>query len=133
MSCRDNNNDIDDEIFDMLFTDAETNNQRIAVRYIRDDIKALLHKPFLFFFAKKIPVDLLDISSKGAAIECHKKLRLKRNIILKLIFKDNHEFTLYATIIYQIKNKQQYGLKFDCFNNELGEYLLSTQNELLFK
>lgn len=133
MSCRDNNNDIDDEIFDMLFTDAQTNNQRTAVRYIRADIAATLCRHGLFMFTKKTPVKLLDISSKGASVECEMTLSLKKNIRLELVFKDNHEFIIPATIIYQTKNKKKYGLKFDNFNDELGDYILSSQKDLLFK
>ena len=133
MSRHENNNDYDEEIFDMLFTDAQINNQRTAVRYIRADITITLRKYGLLKFAKKIPVELLDISSKGAAIKCEKKLGIKKRIILELIFEDNHEFIIHAKTIYQIENKNKYGLKFDSFNHELGDYLLSTQNDLIFK
>ena len=133
MSHRENNNDDDEDFFDMHLTDAQTNNLRIAVRYIRTDITTLLTKPGWLSFSKDIPVKLLDISSKGAAIECEKKLGIKRKIILKLVFKDSHSFILHAKIIHKIKNKKQYGLKFDKFNHELGDYLLSTQNDLTFK
>lgn len=134
MSHRDNNKDIDDEIFDILFTDVQTNNQRIAVRYIRTDISASVFTPgFLNFSKKHTAVELLDISSKGAAIECEKKLRIKKRIILELIFTDNHKFVIRAKIIHQAINKKQYGLKFDRFNHDLGDYLLSSQNDLIFK
>ena len=133
MSHRENNNDDDEDFFDIHLTDEQTNNLRIAVRYIRTDITTSLSKPGLFSFSKEIPVKLLDISSKGAAIECEKKLGIKRKIIIELVFKDNHSFILHAKIIHHTKNKKQYGLKFDKFNNELGDYLLATQNDLTFK
>jgi len=132
MSHRENNND-DEDFFDMHLTDVQTNNLRIAVRYIRTDITTSLTTPGLLSFSKKISVKLIDISSKGAAIECDKKLGIKRKIILKLVFKDSHSFILHAKIIHHIKNKKQYGLKFDKFNHELGDYLLSSQNDLTFK
>ena len=131
MSHRENNND--DDFFEMHLTDAQINNLRIAVRYIRTDITTSLTKPGLLSFLKEIPVKVLDIRSKGAAIECEKKLGIKRKIIIELVFKDNHSFILHAKIIHKIKNKKQYGLKFDKFNHELGDYLLSTQNDLIFK
>ena len=135
MSHQDNENDIDnnDEFFNMVFTDAQTNNSRIAVRYIRTDITTSLTKPGLFSFSKKIPVKLLDISSKGACIECELKLRIKRKTTIELIFKDNHSFNLNATIVHRSKNKNQYGLRFDKFNHDLGDYLLSTQKDFTFK
>ena len=133
MSHRENNNDDDEDFFDIHLTDAQTNNLRLAVRYIRNDITTLLTKPGLLSFSKKISVKLTDISSKGAAIECDKKLGIKRKIILEFVFKDNRSFILHAKIIHKIKNKKQYGLKFDKFNHELGDYLLSTQNDLTFK
>jgi hypothetical protein len=131
MSHRQNDND--DEFFEMHLTDAQTNNLRIAVRYIRTDIMASLTKSGLLSLSKQIPVKLLDISSKGAAIDCEKKLGIKRKIILELIFNDNQSFTLHAKIIHKLKNKKQYGLQFDKFNHELGDYLLATQNDLTFK
>jgi len=133
MSHRENNNDDDEDFFDIHLTDAQTNNLRLAVRYIRNDLTTLLTKPGLLSFSKKISVKLTDISSKGAAIECDKKLGIKRKIILEFVFKDNRSFILHAKIIHKIKNKKQYGLKFDKFNHELGDYLLSTQNDLTFK
>ena len=133
MSRRENKNDYDKEIFDMLFADAKIENKRKAVRYIRADITTSFSKHGLLNFAKKIPVKLLDISSKGAAIECDKNLKIKNKLTLELVFKDNHSFILHATIIHQVKNKKQYGLKFDNFNDELGDYILFSQNDLLFK
>lgn len=133
MSSSENETDKDDEIFSMLSDIENTTNQRIAVRYVRTDISVSLSPLGLFSFSKYLPVKLLDISSKGAAIECKKKLPLKKKIILDLLFEDNKSFSISAKIIHRAENKIQYGLKFDQFNNELGDYLLSSQSDLSFK
>ena len=137
MSDQENSNDIDfdtdDEIFGMLITDEQTNNHRSAVRYVRNDITASLKKHGLIKLSKKIPVELLDISSKGAAIQCKHKLALNNKIILELVFTDNQEFSIDAKIVYQAENKKQYGIKFDGYNHKLGDYLLASQNDLIFK
>ena len=137
MSDQENSNDVDfdddDEIFGALITDEQSDNHRSAVRYVRDDISASLQKHGLFKLSKKTDVKLLDISSKGAAIECEKKLKLNDKIILELIFADFQEFAIEAKIVYQAENKKQYGIKFDRYNHELGDYLLSSQNDLIFK
>jgi len=138
MSDQENSNDFDfdpddDEIFGKLITDEQTDNLRSAVRYIRKDITVSLQRHGLFKLSKTIPVKLLDISSKGTAIECEHKLALNDKIILELIFKDNKGFAIEAKIVYQAENKKQYGIKFDTYNDDLGEYLLSSQNDLIFK
>ena len=137
MSDQENSNDIDfdtdDEIFGMLITDEQTNNHRSAVRYVRNDITVSLRMLGLIKLSKKIPVELLDISSKGIAIECENKLRLNKKIILELIFSDNQKFSIDAKIVYQAENKKYYGIKFDGYNHKLGDYLLASQNDLIFK
>ena len=140
MSDQENSNDVDfdfdaddDKIFGTLITDEQTDNHRSAVRYVRNDITVSLRKHGLFKSSKKIPVELLDISSKGAAIECENKLGLNNKITLELIFEENQEFSIDAKVVYQAENKKQYGIKFDRYNHELGDFLLSSQNDLIFK
>ena len=131
MSHRKNNND--DEVFDMDFTDEKTSNHRKAVRYIREDITISLQKHGLLHSSKHIPAKLLDISSKGATIECEMNLGVNSKLTLELIFKDNQEFSIHAKIIHQAKAKHQYGVNFDKPNDDLGDYILSSQNDLIFK
>jgi len=132
MSPQEIKND-NDEIFDMNFTDEKIQNHRTAVRYIREDISLSLQKDGLLNSSKKIPAKLLDISSKGATIECDIKLGINEKVILKLIFKDNKEFSIHAKTIHHVKNKNQFGIKFDIFHHKLGDYILSSQHELIFK
>lgn len=132
MSHQESTND-NDEIFNMNFTAEKIQNHRVAVRYIREDITISLQKDGLLNSSKKSPAKLLDISSKGATIECEMGLRINEKIILELVFKDNKEFIIHAKTIHHVKRKNQYGIKFDIFHHKLGEYILFSQQELIFK
>lgn len=132
MTSSENENDYDEEIFGMLDGEQLPENNRIAVRYIRTDITAsLIAKERFFFFSKKITVRLIDISSKGVAVVSLEKIKAKK-ASLELIFPNNQIITIDGKIIYR-GNGNKYGLKFDQFNNELGNHLLATQTDLLFK
>lgn len=120
----------DDDLFSLL-SDEQADNKRTAVRYIRTDISASIGTTVFFFFSKKIPVKLIDISSKGAAIKSKKRIRAKK-IILNLVFADKKVFTIPAKIIYR-GSHFKYGLKFNRYDNELGNHMLETQSDLLFK
>jgi hypothetical protein len=120
--------------FDELDQDIELDslliNKRISVRYRRSDIKAILRTRSLIF-PKLFKVELIDISSKGAAIYSDKKLRLKSRVTLFLQFDDNRRFTINATVAH-IHSAPRYGLKFDLYQGELAEHLLHTQTDLEF-
>ena len=126
-----NNTDYDDEIFSMSIDNAQPDNHRIAVRYVRADITAVLIQSYLFKPSKKLLVKLLDISSKGALINSKDKLSEKKKVTLELVFKDQRKFIISSQIIHHKNNC--YGLKFDHTNNDLGDYLLISQNDLTFK
>ncbi len=118
---------------DLSNRNAIHHNRRIAIRYVRPDISALLLKKG-FIRSTETLIQLLDISSKGALICCSTKLAVKNRVTLRLIFRDGKKFTLAATVVHkQNASKKQYGLKFDTMNNDLGDYLLFTQNDLIFK
>jgi len=125
--------DDDDDFFSLVLTDEESSNQRTAVRYIRTDIIVTFRTLGFFSFSKFHPASLLDISSKGVAIECDKSMSLNTKVILKLLFEDKTEFKIPAKIIQKVKNTKKYGIKFDQYNNEIGDYILSSRNDLLFK
>ncbi len=118
---------------DLETTEAISPNRRVAIRYVRPDISAILLKKG-FIKSTEILIQLLDISSKGALISSSIKLAVKNKVTLRLVFPDGKKFTLTATVVHK-KNasKKQYGLKFDTMRNDLGEYLLFTQNDLIFK
>lgn len=136
MNSTDNNTDFDDDIFGFQAESTEQKiiNNRVAIRYVRNDIHVTLITLNIFNLPKKNMVKLIDISSKGIAIKCNKKLALKTKVIIQLIFRDKRMFKISAIIVHRInKENNEYGLQFVKFNNKLGDYLLSTQNDLVFK
>ncbi|MCF7987064.1 MAG: PilZ domain-containing protein [Methylovulum sp.] len=109
-------------------------NHRVATRYIRKDITVSISGLHLFELGRVSRVELLDISSKGLLIECQRKLTLRKKIKLSLRFKSGKEFQLQGTVIrISTTSPTEYGIKFDRFNDELGDYLLETQEHLIFK
>ena len=130
-----------DTAYDWLnfdFSDDLKKNNRVAVRYIREDIAASVCKIRLFNFGflinREILVELIDISSKGVLISTNKKLPLKKKITLTLKFEDTKTFQIKACVVRKTPALEyQYGIKFDRLNNELGDYLLETQRKLIFK
>lgn len=131
MTVPENIEDFEDEIFSLLINDQQDDNKRKAVRYIRKDIKASISKTGRLFSSKKTFVTLIDISSKGAAITSKKKIPFKK-IVLILTFPDQKKFSISATIAYRGESNK-YGLKFDKYNDELGNHMFATQDDLLFK
>jgi len=143
---KNNSQDLDDWS-ELDFSNKTSKNQRIAVRYVREDIAASICNinslSFGFFFKdvfivlndkKKFPVELKDISSKGVLIACSKKLRINKKIILTLEFEDSKTFKIYAKVVRKVPAQEnQYGIKFDRLNNDLGDYLLKTQSKLVFR
>lgn len=129
--------DIDDYKLD--FADIKIPSRRIGVRYVREDIAASVCKiSILIFgigFTREITVELVDISSKGVLIATTSKLRVNKKITITLKFEDNKTFTIKAKIVRGVLGpiQNQYGIKFDRLNNDLGDYLLETQNKLVFK
>ena len=124
--------DPEHEIFALDMSDVEAN-KRAAVRYIRQDITAILTTKSLFR-VNEFLVRLIDISSKGATIACSEKLKVNNKVTLNLTFQDGKKFVLPAKVIHteNMANKH-YGLKFDRCKDQLGEHLLSSQNDLIFK
>lgn len=126
-----NKTDYEDDIFSMSLDEAQEENHRIAVRYIRTDITAVLFQSYLFKPTKKIIIKLRNISSKGALIDCKDKLSEKKKVTLELVFKDQKKFIISSQVIHHENNC--YGLKFDQTNNDLADYLLISQKDLIFK
>ncbi len=121
------------DFFELSLTSEQINNKRTAVRYIRNDITAQIDITGFFNSSTLRPVDLLDISSKGAAIKCSKPISLKKKIILNLLSEGKTIFKISAKFVYNNQSTQNYGLKFDQFNNKLGDFLVSSEHDLVFK
>jgi hypothetical protein len=123
-----------DEFFNLSFAFEESRNQRKTVRYIRKDIVAAVAKISLFNVGKIFKVKLHDISTRGVFISTQKKLKLHCKLTVFIIFKDGKKFSISAKIVRQKKLKVNfYGIKFDACNHDLGDYLLETQVDLIFK
>lgn len=127
-------NDFPPEIFDDLDKDISLDdlaaNKRVAVRYKRKDIKAVV-KVHSLLFPRLQPVILHDISSKGASIVSEKKLSVKSRVCLYLLFDDGKRFEIEAMVVYK-GGEKKYGVKFKAINEALAEHLLHTQTDLTF-
>jgi hypothetical protein len=110
---------------------ALASNKRVAVRYRRKDIKAVVKIPSLLF-PRLVTVALHDISSRGAAVISTQKLINKGKIELFLLFSDGARFDIAAKIIHCESSTLRYGIKFDNANDALAEHLLHTQTDLHF-
>ncbi|MGJ0430796.1 PilZ domain-containing protein [Methylobacter sp.] len=123
-----------DEFFDFDLSEDQAINNRITTRFIRKDIKATFSKNGLFSFGRETPADLIDISSKGVLIRSHKKLDIRDEITLELKFDSGKSFKIEGTVVRNpTRSNIRYGIKFKRYNDELGDYLLETQKELIFK
>jgi hypothetical protein len=114
-------------------------NQRRTVRYIRKDIKAWIRRESWFDalgldrFRKEIPAELLDISNRGCLLGCSAKLSVPTKITVLLMFETGMHFEIKAMVVRKAEGRNQYGIKFARYNDDLGEYMLKTQTELTFK
>lgn len=109
-------------------------NQRTATRCVREDITATISNLGLFSFGKVVLVKLLDITSKGVLIATDTKLSLNQKFTLTLQFNTGKIFVIKATVArISTSRPTEYGIKFDQYNDELGDYLLETQSTLVFK
>lgn len=127
-------NDFPLDIFDELDQDIPLDdlgaNKRVAVRYKRKDIKAVV-KVHSLLFPRLQPVILHDISSKGASVISEKKLSPKAKVCLYLLFNDGKRFEIEAIVVY-VGDGLKFGLKFKGINQALAEHLLHTQTDLTF-
>ncbi|MDD1621218.1 MAG: PilZ domain-containing protein [Methylococcaceae bacterium] len=127
-------NDFPAEIFDELDRDIPLDslwsNKRVAVRYRRKDIKAVV-KVHSLLYPRLLPVALRDISSRGAAVMSPKKISRKSRVCLYLLFDDGKRFEIEAIVVHA-SNAQVYGLKFNSFHEALADHLLHSQTDLTF-
>lgn len=122
------------DIFDLDTDDTIQDNGRRSVRYVRNDIQVALITKNLLGIDKKIQAQLQDISSKGLRVSAEEKLSINKKITVALKFKDGRRFNMKAKVVRQSSsNKLDYGIKFEERQNDLGDHLLETQTDLLFK
>jgi hypothetical protein len=123
-----------DVLFNTEFPENLTKNHRIATRFVREDIDASIGDLGLLNMGKTFTVKLIDITSKGVLIESKKKLGINQTLTLTLQFKTGKAFVIKSKVArVSTSEKDHYGIKFDKYNNELGDYLLDTQTKLVFK
>jgi hypothetical protein len=107
---------------------------RKSVRYVRNDIDALLYSARLFRSSTPFEIELLDISTRGAHIASKRKLNVNAAYILKLTFKDGETFEISGKVVHKnLSAEGSYGFQFNAYQDELGNHLLKTQTELIFK
>lgn len=118
----------------MTSTPKVTLQLRKAARYVRSDIKAELYSNGLFRSSTPFAVELLDISTRGAHIASERKLRIKGAYTLKLTFEGGQTFEIAGKVIHKkAALENEYGFQFNAYNDSLGDYLLETQTDLIFK
>lgn len=126
--------DLDALLDDDSVGDDFAKNHRLAARFVREDIAAAIGDLGLLTFGKVFAVTLLDVNSRGALIESQKKLNINQTLTLALKFRTGKLFTIKSKIVrIAATSGNHYGIKFDRYNNELGDYLLETQRNLVFK
>jgi hypothetical protein len=107
---------------------------RKAVRYGRSDIKASLCSKSIFRSSKPFEIELLDISTRGAHIVSKRKLSVNTAFTLKIAFNGGKAFDIAGKVIHKKSSREDsYGFQFDVYNDGLGDYLLNTQTDLIFK
>jgi hypothetical protein len=130
----DDNTETPDDLFDFDPSQNQFINNRITTRCLREDIKATLCKKRLFHLGRETPVDLIDISSKGVLVLSNQKFSIHDKVTLKLEFDSGKTFEIKAAVVRKSTPQgNNYGIKFDRYNDELGDYLFETQKKLVFK
>ena len=121
----------EDDIFAELdFTDMPANRRR-SVRYAFSDLTGHFESNSIIKWNKRKDVVILDISSKGALIECEEGLKLKVKGGLILEFALESAYRISGQIVRKIGNT--YGIRFDKYNHELNDYLVSSGKSFLIK
>lgn len=112
-------------------------NQRIATRYVRDDIAVALCETTPLSFGKEIFIDFVtlnDITGRGISFLSTQYIAVHKKIILNLRFHSDMTFKINATIVYRSNRPPyQYGIKFDYDHRDLSDHILDTQRTLTFK
>lgn len=135
----------DDFLDDFNFFDKSKRviDRRAAVRYVRDDINVSIYSVLPISFSHNKTLKLVNINSRGMLLESRHSLTATTGKVFTfcLKFTTGREFkvkgkivnqTILASIHYE-GIKFFYGIKFDHYNNELGEHLLETQSHLIIK
>ena len=99
-------------------------NRRKRIRYAFDDLKGYFETNSFLMSKKRKLIQIIDIGSKGAFIECDDKLKLKRkgNLVLEIGIATT--FIIPAQVVRV--QARTYGLLFDNYNHKLSDYLINS-------
>lgn len=99
-------------------------NRRETVRYIFEGVEGSLEIKSLLG-RNHVSIQVLDISSKGANIQCNEQIKLNTKALLKLHFTPQQDFKISARVI-RSKDKKSYGLIFENYHHELIDFLINS-------
>ncbi|NOQ82237.1 MAG: hypothetical protein GQ548_06910 [Methylophaga sp.] len=113
-----------DDIFAPL-SESTSASLRKAVRYRKSDIKATLTSK-QWFISKTIPINVLDISSKGICIAIEQKLRMNTKVVLNLELTEDYSCTIPAKVV-RLYSTTEYGLVFDKTQHTAIDHIISDE------
>jgi len=104
------------------------------IKNLLDNKDVALDKLYLYESNKQIPAKFRNFHSSSVKILTHTPLDTKKQHSLIFILSNGDKYnTLTQITDYQQHKYNNYGIKFDKANDELGEYILETQTDLVFK
>ncbi|MBE0469196.1 MAG: PilZ domain-containing protein [Methyloprofundus sp.] len=112
-----------DDIFAPLSEPTSTS-LRKAVRYKKSDIKATLTPKQWLKISKDIPINVLDISSKGICIATEYKLAMNTKVVLNLELTADYACLIPAKVV-RLYSTTKYGLVFDKTQHTAIDHLIS--------
>ncbi len=113
-----------DDIFAPL-SESTSASLRKAVRYRKSDIKATLTSK-QWFISKTIPINVLDISSKGICIAIEHKLSINTKVVLNLKLTTDYSCTIPAKVV-RLYSTTEYGLVFDKTQHTAIDHIISDE------
>ena len=114
-----------DDIFAPL-SESTSASLRKAVRYRKSDIKATLTLKQWFKMSKPIPVNVLDISSKGICIAIEHKLSINTKVVLNLKLTTDYSCIIPAKVV-RLYSATEYGLVFDKTQHTAIDHIISDE------
>jgi len=113
-----------DDIFAPL-SESTSASLRKAVRYRKSDIKATLTSK-QWFISKTIPINVLDISSKGICIAIEHKLSINTKVVLNLKLTTDYSCIIPAKVV-RLYSATEYGLVFDKTQHTAIDHIISDE------
>ncbi|MDT8406765.1 MAG: PilZ domain-containing protein [Methylococcales bacterium] len=123
----------DPDIFAPIDFDQVDNSQRRSVRYIREDLECQVLTQTWYFKTLKFTAKLLDISSRGALLDCPDLPAKTKKLVVRVRFPDQQEFLIQAHVIRFTEPPHQLAVKFDRQEDDFADHLLETEGNLSFR